>query len=78
MLRPSFEPANPEGMTIPHCVKTADEVFAILKGQYARWQDLGVRQSGEGNGEDLAPCSHACCHAPLMPSHVPFHDPTAD
>jgi len=38
MLRPGFELANPEDMTIPHCVKGVDEAIAILKEHHARWQ----------------------------------------
>jgi uncharacterized protein (TIGR00730 family) len=39
MLRPGSELANPEDMTIPRCVKTADEAIVILEGHHARWQD---------------------------------------
>jgi hypothetical protein len=38
MLRPGFELANPEDMTIPHCVSSADEVLAIIHEHNARWQ----------------------------------------
>jgi uncharacterized protein (TIGR00730 family) len=29
--------ANPEDMTIPHCVNTADEAIALLREHHARW-----------------------------------------
>jgi predicted Rossmann-fold nucleotide-binding protein len=51
MLRPGFELASPEDMTIPRCVKTADEAIAILEGQHARWQDLVARSAGEPQGK---------------------------
>jgi hypothetical protein len=35
MLRSGSELANPEDLTIPRCVKTADEAIAILEGQHA-------------------------------------------
>jgi len=38
MLRPGLELANPEDMTIPHCVSSADEVLAIIHEHNARWQ----------------------------------------
>lgn len=35
----SFEPplANPEDMTIPHCLGTADEAIAFIRDHHARW-----------------------------------------
>lgn len=38
MLRPGLELANPEDMTIPHCVSSADEVLAIIHEHNAHWQ----------------------------------------
>ena len=29
--------ANPEDMTIPHCVNTADEAIALLRQHHATW-----------------------------------------
>jgi hypothetical protein len=52
MLRPGFAPVNPEGMTIPGCVKTAGEAIAILKERCARWQDLVARPSDGPAGRD--------------------------
>jgi predicted Rossmann-fold nucleotide-binding protein len=31
--------ANPEDMTIPRCVNTADEAIALIRGHHARWLD---------------------------------------
>lgn len=38
MLRPGFELANPEDMTIPQCVDTADEAIAIIRRHHEQWQ----------------------------------------
>ena len=46
MLRPGFELANPEDMTIPRCVKTADEAIALLREDHARWQRAQAASSG--------------------------------
>jgi len=37
MLRPGFELANPEDMSIPLCVNSADEAIAIVREHHARW-----------------------------------------
>jgi hypothetical protein len=29
--------ANPEDMTIPRCVETADEAIALIREHHARW-----------------------------------------
>lgn len=52
MLRPSFELVSPEDMTIPRCVKSADEAIAILKERHARWQDLAARPGDGPAGKD--------------------------
>jgi uncharacterized protein (TIGR00730 family) len=46
MLRPGFELASPEDMTIPRCVKTADEAIAFLREDHARWQRVQVASAG--------------------------------
>jgi uncharacterized protein (TIGR00730 family) len=38
MLRPGFELANPDDMTIPLCVSSAEEALAVLREHHARWQ----------------------------------------
>jgi hypothetical protein len=38
MLRPGFGLVNPEDLTIPRCVKTADQAMAILREHHARWR----------------------------------------
>jgi uncharacterized protein (TIGR00730 family) len=38
MLRPDLELVNPEDMTIPTCVKSADEAIAMLREHHARWR----------------------------------------
>jgi hypothetical protein len=38
MLRPGFELASAEDMTIPVCVETADEAIAIVREHHARWR----------------------------------------
>jgi predicted Rossmann-fold nucleotide-binding protein len=37
MLRPGFELASAEDMTIPQCVDTADEAIAIIREHHAQW-----------------------------------------
>jgi hypothetical protein len=37
MLRPGFELASAEDMTIPRCVDTADEAIAIIREHHAQW-----------------------------------------
>jgi uncharacterized protein (TIGR00730 family) len=37
MLRPGFELASAEDMTIPQCVDTADETIAIIRERHAQW-----------------------------------------
>jgi uncharacterized protein (TIGR00730 family) len=39
MLRPGFELANPEDMTIPYCVDTADEAIALIRERHAKWKE---------------------------------------
>ncbi|MFZ0791736.1 MAG: LOG family protein [Chromatiaceae bacterium] len=55
MLRPGLELASPDDMTIPRCVKTADEAIAILEGQHASWQDLVARSTGDPQGKEPTP-----------------------
>jgi uncharacterized protein (TIGR00730 family) len=43
MLRTGFELANPEDMSIPRCVNTAEEAIAVVREHHARWSD---RKSG--------------------------------
>jgi hypothetical protein len=38
MLRPGFELAKAEDMTIPRCVDTADESVAIIREHHGQWQ----------------------------------------
>jgi hypothetical protein len=38
LLRPGFEFANPDDMTIPLCVSSAEEALAVLREHHARWQ----------------------------------------
>jgi uncharacterized protein (TIGR00730 family) len=47
MLRPGFELASPEDMTIPRCVKTADEAIALLREDHARWQRAQAASYGD-------------------------------
>jgi uncharacterized protein (TIGR00730 family) len=35
--------ANPEDMTIPQCVNTADEAIALVREHHARWRPDGVK-----------------------------------
>ncbi|MFZ0468566.1 MAG: hypothetical protein WAL92_06565, partial [Thiogranum sp.] len=37
MLRPGFELASAEDMTIPQCVDTADEAIAIIREHHGQW-----------------------------------------
>jgi uncharacterized protein (TIGR00730 family) len=37
LLTPQLSLANPEDMTIPHCVNTADEAIALLSEHHSRW-----------------------------------------
>ena len=37
MLRPGFELANPEDVTIPRCVDHAAEAVAVVRDHHARW-----------------------------------------
>jgi uncharacterized protein (TIGR00730 family) len=37
MLRPGFELASPDDMTIPQCVDTADEAIVIIRARHAAW-----------------------------------------
>ncbi len=55
MLRPGSELANPEDMTIPRCVKTADEAIAILERQHAHWQNGVSSLHGDSRRDDSAP-----------------------
>ena len=36
-LRPGFELASAEDMTIPQCVDTADEAIAIIREHHGQW-----------------------------------------
>jgi len=38
MLDPRLHLANPEDLTIPVCIETADEAIAIVRDMHARWQ----------------------------------------
>jgi uncharacterized protein (TIGR00730 family) len=38
MLRPGFELAKPEDLTIPRCVDSADEAIAIVRERHAQWR----------------------------------------
>jgi hypothetical protein len=38
MLRPGFELANAEDMTIPRCVDDAEQAIAAVGEHHARWQ----------------------------------------
>ena len=37
LLKPELNLANPEDVTIPCCVKTADEAIALIRADHARW-----------------------------------------
>jgi uncharacterized protein (TIGR00730 family) len=37
LLKPELSLANPEDITIPRCVKTADEAVAVLREHHAKW-----------------------------------------
>jgi uncharacterized protein (TIGR00730 family) len=37
LLKPQLPLANPEDITIPRCVNTADEAVAMLRGHHAKW-----------------------------------------
>jgi uncharacterized protein (TIGR00730 family) len=37
LLKPELSLANPEDMTIPHCVNTADEAIALVREHHAKW-----------------------------------------
>src|SRR5262245_33727314 len=37
LLKPELSLANPEDITIPHCVSTADEAIALLRDHHAKW-----------------------------------------
>jgi uncharacterized protein (TIGR00730 family) len=37
LLKPELNLANPEDLTIPHCVRTADEAIAIIRQHHAKW-----------------------------------------
>jgi len=37
LLKPQLALANPEDMTIPRCVNTADEAIALLRDHHAKW-----------------------------------------
>jgi len=37
LLKPELSLANPEDLTIPRCVKTADEAIALLRDHNAKW-----------------------------------------
>lgn len=54
MLRPGFELVSPEDMTIPRCVKSADEAIAILEAQHARWRGV-IPPGGEPKGREPTP-----------------------
>jgi uncharacterized protein (TIGR00730 family) len=41
-LRPEFGLANPEDLAIPHCVDTAQEAIALIRGRHDEWlRELG-------------------------------------
>ena len=44
MLDPRLPMANPEDFRIPHCLDTADEAIALVRGLHAAWAD------GRGGG----------------------------
>ncbi|HSO81517.1 hypothetical protein [Thiocapsa sp.] len=54
MLRPGSELANPEDLTIPRCVKTADEAIALLEGQHAHWQKNITPPRSDSDRDDSA------------------------
>jgi predicted Rossmann-fold nucleotide-binding protein len=35
--------ANPEDMTIPSCVNTADEAIAVIREHHAKWRMQGIQ-----------------------------------
>jgi predicted Rossmann-fold nucleotide-binding protein len=37
LLRPDFPLANPEDLTIPHCVDSAEETIALIRGRNDEW-----------------------------------------
>jgi uncharacterized protein (TIGR00730 family) len=37
LLKPELNLANPEDMSIPRCVKTADEAIALIRAHHAKW-----------------------------------------
>jgi uncharacterized protein (TIGR00730 family) len=37
LLKPELNLANPEDMTIPRCVNTADEAIALIREHHAKW-----------------------------------------
>jgi len=41
LLRPEFELASPEDLRIPHCVDTAEQAIAIIRGRYEEWRKSG-------------------------------------
>jgi uncharacterized protein (TIGR00730 family) len=44
LLKPDQALANPEDMTIPHCVNTADEAIGLIRDHHARWLTEEARQ----------------------------------
>jgi len=43
LLRPEFPLANPEDLAIPHCVDTAEQAIALIRGCHQEW----LRDSGK-------------------------------
>jgi uncharacterized protein (TIGR00730 family) len=43
LLKPQLQLANPEDMTIPRCVDTADEAIAVIREHHGRWRASPVK-----------------------------------
>jgi len=51
MLRPGFELASADDMTIPRCVENADQAVAAIREHYEQWQLNQKPSSDEGLGQ---------------------------
>ena len=60
LLKPELALANPEDISIPHCVNTADEAISLIRDHHAKWLKIkknpgGSHEQGTGYQAEEAP-----------------------
>jgi len=56
MLRPELPLVNPEDLSIPRCMSTADEAITLIREHHARWLREQTPQDSDGSKRPAAGC----------------------